>query len=101
MAKRTKSNGNISTQHTKDVSGIPKSRALAERGTKSVHDFLARMDAVQADCIARRLTTTEVNAVANVAGKQLKMLDLAYKYGQLQRGKGDGFFAKTKLTLEA
>lgn len=88
MAKGPKVNGSSGKQGGEAIPGIPKSRAIAERGTKSVQDFLDKMDAVQSDCISGRLTTTQVNAVANVAGKQLKMLDLAYRYGGLQRGKG-------------
>jgi hypothetical protein len=94
MAKRKKNSGGLET-------ATPKSIALAERGIHTGSDFASVMSALLTDTIAGRIEPQVSNAVCNISGKLLKVVELQYKYGKAIDGQTDRMLALTPLAPKA
>lgn len=94
MAKRKK---NI----TGSEAGTPKAIALAERGIHTGAQFASVMSALLTDTIAGRIDPQVSNAVCNISGKLLKVVELQYKYGKAVDGQTERMLALTPIAPEA
>ena len=59
----------------------PKALEFSERGIATGADFANVMSALMADLIAGRVTPQVGNAVCNVGGKLLKIVEMQHRYG--------------------
>jgi hypothetical protein len=77
--------------------GTPKSIALAERGIHTGSEFASVMSALLTDTIAGRIDPQVSNAVCNISGKLLKVVELQYKYGKAIDGQTERLLALTPI----
>ena len=75
----------------------PRSIELAERGIHTGSQFASVMSALLTDTIAGRVQPQTANAVCNISGKLLKVVELQYKYGKTVDGQTDRMLALTSL----
>lgn len=75
----------------------PKAIALAERGIHTGAQFASVMSALLTDTIAGRIDPQIANAVCNISGKLLKVVELQYKYGKAIDGQTERLLALTPL----
>ena len=66
------------------ASDTPKCVAIFDQpgGIKTSEELQAGLSAMMGDLAAERMTTGRGNAISNAAGKMLKNVELAYKYGR-------------------
>jgi len=63
----------------------PRSLEIAKRGIKTDIDFANLMAALACDVIQGKVTPSTVNAICKASAKPLKVLELQYKIGDLER----------------
>lgn len=71
--------------------------ALAEQGIHTGAQFASVMSALLTDTIAGRIEPQVANAVCNISGKLLKVVELQYKYGRAVEGQTERMLALTPL----
>lgn len=71
--------------------------ALAEKGIHTGAQFASVMSALLTDTIAGRIEPQVANAVCNISGKLLKVVELQYKYGRAVEGQTERMLALTPL----
>lgn len=69
----------------------PRSLSISEKGIRTGADFANVMSSMMGDLIAGRITPQVGNAVCNVGGKLLKIVEMQQRYGT----SGAGPSAKT------
>ena len=79
----------------------PKAIALAEKGIHTGAQFASVMSALLTDTIAGRIDPQVSNAVCNISGKLLKVVELQYKYGKVIDGQTERMLALTPVAPEA
>lgn len=67
----------------------PRSLRIAEQGVRTGADFAGLMSAMMSDIISSRITPAVGNAACNAGGKLLKVVEMQYKYGTQNGGKGN------------
>lgn len=82
---------------TNTQKATPRSIALAERGITTGAEFATVMSALLTDTIAGRIQPQTANAVCNISGKLLKVVELQYKYGKTVEGQTERMLALTPL----
>lgn len=60
---------------------IPRALAISERGIRTGADFANVMSSLMGDLMAGRITPQVGNAVCNVGGKLLKIVEMQHRYG--------------------
>lgn len=75
--------------------------ALAEKGIHTGAQFASVMSALLTDTIAGRIEPQVANAVCNISGKLLKVVELQYKYGRAVEGQTERMLALTPLAPKA
>jgi hypothetical protein len=60
---------------------LPKSLAYAQQGIHTSQQFAGTMSALMSDLLEGAVTPEIGNAVCNVGGKLLKVVEMQYKYG--------------------
>lgn len=93
MATRKKGTGRDKT--------APKAIALAEKGIHTGAQFASVMSALLTDTIAGRIDPQVSNAVCNISGKLLKVVELQYKYGKTIDGQTERLLQLTPVAPEA
>lgn len=66
----------------------PRSLRIAEHGVRTGSEFADLMSAMMSDIISSRITPAVGNAACNAGGKLLKVVEMQYKYGTQNGGKG-------------
>jgi hypothetical protein len=79
---------------------VAKSIALAERGIHTGSEFASVMAALLTDTIAGRINPQVSNAVCNISGKLLKVVELQYKYGKVVEGQTTRMLTLTPIVQE-
>lgn len=74
-----------------------RSIALAEKGIHTGSEFASVMSALMTDTISGRIDPQVSNAVCNISGKLLKVVELQYKYGKTVEGQTDRLLALTPI----
>ena len=72
----------------------PRTLKFSEAGISTCADFASVMSALMSDLIAGRVTPQVGNAVCNVGGKLLKIVEMQHNYGTSWKGS-----AGRRLTL--
>lgn len=70
---------------------------LAEKGIHTGAQFASVMSALLTDTIAGRIEPQVANAVCNISGKLLKVVELQYKYGRAVDGQTERLLALTPM----
>lgn len=82
-------------ERTKKVAA--RSIALAEQGIHTGAQFASVMSALLTDTIAGRIDPQVSNAVCNISGKLLKVVELQYKYGKSIDGQTERLLQLTPI----
>ena len=89
-----------SKKNAKGDQTAPKAIALAEKGIHTGAQFASVMSALLTDTIAGRIDPQVSNAVCNISGKLLKVVELQYKYGKAIDGQTERLLQLTPVAPE-
>lgn len=84
-------------KNAKGDQATPKAIALAEKGIHTGAEFASVMSALLTDTIAGRIDPQVSNAVCNISGKLLKVVELQYKYGKAIDGQTERLLQLTPV----
>ena len=75
------------SKQEEQLTKLPKSLDIAQKGIKTGRQFANMMSALMSDIIEGRVTPSVGNAVCNAGGKLLKVVEMEHRYGTEDPGK--------------